>query len=122
MRGFRLGGLSITVDNDGKLKKSYRGGALQSSTTCLETRRPDRKPFHILTTKFLEGNDVLVYFSDGSAAIFEAEELEKLRPIPKQILATAPVDAAIPAPLEPVLTVPSTPERDRSLVLGSAVA
>ncbi|HEX3570134.1 MAG TPA: hypothetical protein VHU44_04865 [Acidobacteriaceae bacterium] len=95
---------------------------MQSSTISLETRRPDRKPFHILTTKFLEGNDVLVYFSDGSAAIFEAEELEKLRPIPKQILATAPVDAAIPAPLEPVLTVPSTPERDRSLVLGSAVA
>jgi hypothetical protein len=44
------------------------------------------KPLHILTTSFLEGNDVLVGFSDGTAAIFEAEELEKLRPTPKQIL------------------------------------
>ena len=45
-----------------------------------------RKPLHIITTSFLEGNEVLVCFSDGTAAIFEAEELEKLRPAPKQVL------------------------------------
>jgi hypothetical protein len=41
------------------------------------------KPLHIITTRFLDGNEVLVGFSDGTAAIFEAEELEKLRPRPK---------------------------------------
>jgi hypothetical protein len=45
------------------------------------------KPLHIVDTSFLDGNDVLVRFSDGSAAIYEAEELEKLRPTPKQMLA-----------------------------------
>jgi hypothetical protein len=39
-----------------------------------------RKALHIVTTKFLEGNEVFVRFSDGTAAIYEAEELEKLRP------------------------------------------
>jgi hypothetical protein len=37
-----------------------------------------------LTTSYLEGDEVLVGFSDGTAAIYEAEELEKLRPTPKQ--------------------------------------
>jgi hypothetical protein len=46
-----------------------------------------RKALHIVTTSFLEGNEVLVSFSDGTSAIYEAEELEKLRPKPKQILA-----------------------------------
>jgi hypothetical protein len=34
----------------------------------------------------LEGDDVLVRFSDGSAAIYEMDELEKLRPAPKQMV------------------------------------
>ena len=48
-----------------------------------------RKPLHIIATDSLHGNEVLVRFSDGSSAIYEAEELEKLRPTPKQML---PVD------------------------------
>jgi hypothetical protein len=31
------------------------------------------------------GTDVLVHFSDGSSAIYEMEELEKLRPTAKKI-------------------------------------
>ncbi len=50
-----------------------------------------RKTLHILSTSFLEGTDVLVNFSDGSSAIYEAEELEKLRPTPKQV---SPASAA----------------------------
>jgi hypothetical protein len=45
-----------------------------------------RKPLHIIATDFLQDNDVMVHFSDGSSALYEAEELEKLRPIPKQTL------------------------------------
>mgnify|MGYP001170205755 CR=1 FL=1 len=43
-----------------------------------------RKTLHIVTTKALEGNEVLVGYSDGTGAIFEADELEKLRPKPKR--------------------------------------
>jgi hypothetical protein len=43
-----------------------------------------RKTLHIVSTKILEGNEVLVGYSDGSGAIFEADELEKLRPKPKR--------------------------------------
>lgn len=46
-----------------------------------------RKTLHIISTSFLECGDVLVNFSDGSSAIYEAEELEKLRPRPKQTMA-----------------------------------
>jgi hypothetical protein len=49
-----------------------------------------RKPLHIVSTTFLDGNDVLVGFSDGTTAIYEAEELEKLRPSPKQTLPRRP--------------------------------
>ena len=52
-----------------------------------------RKALHIISTSFLECGDVLVNFSDGSSAIYEAEELEKLRPTPKQ---TIPACAATP--------------------------
>jgi len=45
-----------------------------------------RKPLHIITTSFLDGNEVLVGFSDGTSAIYEAEELEKLRPVAKHAL------------------------------------
>jgi hypothetical protein len=48
-----------------------------------------RKTLHIITTSFLDGDEVLVNFSDGTAAIFEAEELEKLRPAPKQTFPAA---------------------------------
>ena len=40
---------------------------------------------HILSTSLLSDDDVLVYFADGSSAIYEMEELEKLRPIAKKI-------------------------------------
>jgi hypothetical protein len=54
-----------------------------------------RKPLHITSTSFLAGNEVLVGFSDGTAAIYDAEELEKLRPAPKQRMpAWPPQDVA----------------------------
>lgn len=56
------------------------------SSTFLKTQMNARKTLHIISTNFLEGNEVFVGFSDGSAAIFEAEELEKLRPVPKHTL------------------------------------
>jgi len=40
---------------------------------------------HILSTTPLQGNEILVSFSDGSSAIYEMEELEKLRPTAKKI-------------------------------------
>jgi len=43
-----------------------------------------RKPLHIVSTEFLKDNEVLVGFSDGTSAIYAAEELEKLRPVPKR--------------------------------------
>jgi hypothetical protein len=59
---------------------------MQSSTPIAAKARCAQKPLHIITTSFLNGNEVLVGFSDGTAAIFEAEELEKLRPRPKHVL------------------------------------
>ncbi|HWG18192.1 MAG TPA: hypothetical protein VN678_10040 [Acidobacteriaceae bacterium] len=41
--------------------------------------------FHILSTSTLEGSEMLVTFADGSSAVYDAEELEKLRPTPKRI-------------------------------------
>jgi hypothetical protein len=55
-----------------------------------------RKTLHIVSTKLLAGNEVLVGFSDGSGAIYEADELEKLRPRPKR---TFPNVHAIDDPL-----------------------
>jgi hypothetical protein len=60
-----------------------------SPALILEGAKSARKPLHIVATDSLEGNEVLVRFSDGSAAIYEAEELEKLRPTPKQLLPDA---------------------------------
>lgn len=91
---------------------------LSSTSASFAAVRPDRKPFHILTTKFLEGNEVLVSFSDGTAAIFEAEELEKLRPIPKRMLPSAPMES--PVVMEPAVAVASEPEP--RFVLDEAVA
>jgi hypothetical protein len=59
---------------------------LKSSAPTLKTVGYARKALHIVTTKFLEDNEVFVRFSDGTAAIYEAEELEKLRPKAKHIL------------------------------------
>lgn len=42
--------------------------------------------FHILSTSTLEGSEMLVTFADGSSAVYDAEELEKLRPIPKRVM------------------------------------
>ncbi len=41
--------------------------------------------FHILSTSTLEGSEMLVTFADGSSAVYDAEELEKLRPTPKRM-------------------------------------
>lgn len=82
---------------------------------------PERKPLHILSTKFLAGTEVLVHFSDGSAAIFEAEELEKLRPTPKRMVATAATEAAASA-RETVYVIPQAPEPEATLVLDRAIA
>ena len=108
--------------NDRKLITTYRGGPLQSSIPVTETSDPQPKPFHILSTTFLKGNEVLVNFSDGSAAIFEAEELEKLRPKPKQMFAIWPLGAEAPVVMEPPRSGITAPELDHSLVLDSAVA
>ena len=43
-----------------------------------------RRPLHIVSTQFLKDNEVLVCFSDGTSAIYAADELEKLRPSPKR--------------------------------------
>jgi len=43
------------------------------------------KLLHILTTDRLDGDEVLVQFSDGTTAVFESSELEKLRPRRKEI-------------------------------------
>ena len=56
------------------------------SARILEEVTLARKPLHIVATDSLPGDEVLVRFSDGSAAIYAAEELEKLRPTPKQRL------------------------------------
>jgi hypothetical protein len=42
---------------------------------------------HILTTDQLDEGEVLVRFSDGTTAVFEGAELEKLRPRRKEISA-----------------------------------
>jgi hypothetical protein len=112
-----------------RLKTTQRGGVLLSSTSsaapgssAAPDGRADRKPFHILSTKFLDGNEVLVHFSDGTAAVFEAEELEKLRPVPKRTLPCAPKEHETTVVMEaPVAAVPAA-ENERPLVLGSAVA
>ena len=62
---------------------------MSSSTPTLQGDLP-RKTLHIVTTSFLQDNEVLVRFSDGTAAIYEAEELEKLRPRVKQKLPNQP--------------------------------
>jgi hypothetical protein len=60
-----------------------------------------RKPLLITSTSHLDGNEVLVNFSDGTAAIYDAEELEKLRPAPKQILVPPPSRDLAPNPVNP---------------------
>lgn len=60
---------------------------MQSTTPILKTASYARKALHIVSTTFLEGNEVLVGFSDGTEAIYEADELEKLRPTPKRTVA-----------------------------------
>jgi hypothetical protein len=63
---------------------------LLSLTSKLQKQNCGRKALHIVTTSFLEDNEVLVHFSDGTAAIYEEEELENLRPKPKQTLPACP--------------------------------
>ena len=45
------------------------------------------KLLHILTTAPLDDDDILVRFSDGTTAVYESSELEKLRPRRKEISA-----------------------------------
>jgi len=118
---------SIAVDTDPhahydrKLMTTYRGGPLQSSVP-LESSGSGRKPFHILSTSSLEGNEVLVNFSDGSAAIFEAEELEKLRPKPKRILSVTPLEENTSVVLDPTVAAVATLDREHSPAMERAVA
>jgi hypothetical protein len=114
--------VSILEHNERKQETLIRGGALLSSTssTC-SPGRPDRKPFHIVTTKFLEGNEVLAHFSDGTAAIFEAEELEKLRPTPKRVLPSAPKEHETLV-MERAVAAVAPKDAEGPLVLGEAVA
>ena len=66
---------------------------MQSLTPIADKMISTRKPLHIIQTDFLDGNDVMLHFSDGTAAIYEAEELEKQRPAPKQVIpANAPAE------------------------------
>ncbi len=41
---------------------------------------------HIVSTDYLAEDEMLVRFSDGSTAVFEGAELEKLRPRRKEIV------------------------------------
>jgi hypothetical protein len=42
---------------------------------------------HILSTDHLDKDEVLVRFADGTTAVYESAELEKLRPKPKEVAA-----------------------------------
>lgn len=126
VRGCPYRRTSISVDTDlhahcdRKLMTTYGGGPLQSSAPS-ETSVSVRKPFHILSTSSMGQNEVLVHFSDGSAAVFEAEELEKLRPKPKRILSGSSLTHNTPIVIEPA--VPPVPAGDlNSPVLDRAVA
>jgi len=73
------------------------------ATTTAQRVISKRKPLHIIQTRFLEGNEVLVHFSDGSSALYEAEELEKLRPSAKKVF---PAPALQPVPVEDTVSEP----------------
>lgn len=64
------------------------------SSSPISIRSAQQLPslFHILSTSALEGSEMLVTFADGTSAVYDAEELEKLRPTPKRVIpATEPV-------------------------------
>ena len=65
---------------------------------------------------------MLVHFSDGTAAIFEAEELEKLRPTPKRMLPCSSKEHQSPVVMEPAIAGGSTVEPERPYVMDEAVA
>lgn len=67
---------------------------MRASTLFADKPISLRKALHIIDTISLEGNEVLVRFSDGASAIYEAEELEKLRPAPKQIIPARAPDSS----------------------------
>jgi len=50
----------------------------------MENAMSAMKLLHILTTDRLDEDEVLVRFSDGTTAVFESAELEKLRPRRKE--------------------------------------
>jgi hypothetical protein len=74
---------------------------MQSSIPNAAKAMCAQKPLHIITTSFLDGNEVLAGFSDGTAAIFEAEESEKLRPARKQTLQACSAPAHADGPPDP---------------------
>jgi len=41
---------------------------------------------HILSTDHLDEDEVLVRFADGTTAVYESAELEKLRPRQKEVV------------------------------------
>lgn len=76
-------------------------------------------PLHIVGTRTLPDHHILVQYSDGSGAIFEPEELEKLRPVPREVLASLPEELAVP-----IFTSLSFKRAtsDRTLVLDEVLA
>lgn len=62
------------------------------SIISMQTQHKRDGLLHILSTSPVGQNEVLVSFADGSSAIYEAEELEKLRPTPKKII---PANASV---------------------------
>jgi hypothetical protein len=84
---------------------------LESPRTARLSGTTGRRPvLHILSTSFLDGNEVLVILSDGSSAIYEMEELEKLRPTPKRILAASAAPDASPTDASPTDARPTYAE------------
>ena len=96
--------------------------ALLSSSVLSSAASATRRPFHIVNTMLLAGDEVLVQYSDGSAALFEADELEKLRPTPKQVYASVPEQLPLATSAEPVYAATPSTEPDRPLVLGGVLA
>jgi len=59
---------------------------LSSSPIPIRSAQQLPSLFHILSTSALEDSEMLVTFADGSSAVYDAEELEKLRPTPKRVI------------------------------------
>jgi len=61
----------------------------------MQSRSSRGRLLHIVSTSPLADDEVLVNFADGSSAIYEMEELEKLRPTAKKVF---PAETALRRP------------------------